>query len=53
MGSRFGKYGDTKRKNLIRKNLLRQTVPQHSKKGVFPKRVRKSLVGAKIWTGDN
>jgi hypothetical protein len=53
MGSRFGKYGDTKRKDMIRKNRLKQTVPQHSKKGTFLKRGRKNLVGTKIWAGDN
>jgi hypothetical protein len=52
MGGRFGKYGDAKRKALIRKNRLRPPVPWQPKKDKSLKWARKSKAGVKIQKGD-
>jgi len=44
MGGRFGKYGDTKRKALIRKNRLKNPVGRQPRKQTLPKGFRKSQV---------
>jgi hypothetical protein len=44
MGGRFGKYGDTKRKALIRKNRLKNPVGRRPRKQTLPKGFRKSHV---------
>jgi len=44
MGGRFGKYGDTKRKALIRKNRLRNPVGRQPRKQTLPTGFRKSQV---------
>jgi hypothetical protein len=48
MGGRFGKYGDAKRKALIRKNRLRPPGPRQPKKDKSLKWARKSKAGVKI-----
>ncbi|MBE9580592.1 MAG: hypothetical protein IMF18_03125 [Proteobacteria bacterium] len=51
MGGRFGKYGDTKRKALIRKNRLRNPVGRLPRKPTLRKGFRKGQMFDRLKEG--